>query len=216
MIIHSEQDITNNRNTIGIYRFYNKINNKSYIGQSMKIGKRIREHMCALNNTERQYSVHKAILKYGIENFEIEILATFDMCENIHKILNTAEQIFISFYDSFKNGYNETAGGDSMTRRKWTEEQRSHMRMLMTGRKRSYENIDPRSKRIYLYNIKSHKYFEIPCAKFATSIDNSLNPKQIQFCASGRHFSTRGYICAYSKENLEHKIQNIKLEKYAN
>lgn len=217
MIISNDDEIVKYRNVAGIYRFRNKVNNKSYVGQSVKIGKRIREHLCALQNTGRQYAIHKAIVKYGIENFEIEILATFEQREDLRKILNLAEQIFISFYDSFENGYNETAGGDSMTGRKWSDSQREHMRKIMTGRKRDKNYVDPRSKPVYLYNYVTGQYFEESSAKRAVeNIDNSLSIKQIEACVTGKHMTTKNFICAYSKEELENKIFLFKSRNNAN
>lgn len=217
MILSNYNDIRKYRNSAGIYRFRNKINNKSYVGQSVTLGKRIREHLCTLRNTSRQHSIHKAILKYGIDNFEIEILTVFDNVENLRSILNQAEQIYIAFYDSFKNGYNETAGGDSTTGRKWTEEQRKHMREILSGRKRSPEYIDPRSKPVFIYNINTEKYFNSPCIKFVSRIvGEELSRKQIEACVVGTHKTTKGYMFAYSEKELNYKIEKFKNEQNAN
>ena len=135
------------------------------------------------------------------------------MRENIRKILNEAEKIYIYIYDSFNNGYNETTGGDSLGGRKWTQEQKEHMKHVMTGKKRPKDYIDPRSKPVYLYNHITGKYFYIPGAKFVYTIDGQLCGKDVLACASGRQVSTKGYVCAYSKEELEYKIQNTKFGK---
>jgi hypothetical protein len=45
--------------------------------------------------------------KYGINNFSIELL---EECEE--NILSDREIFWINYYDSFKNGYNATYGGD--------------------------------------------------------------------------------------------------------
>lgn len=210
-MIISSKDLTKYRNVAGIYRFRNKINNKSYVGQSLTIGKRIREHLCALNNPSHQYLIHKSIIKYGIDSFEIEILSTFEKKGDIKNILNLAEQIYIDFYDSFKNGYNLTAGGDSMHKRKWTEEQRTRMSNLMTGRKRSKDYIDPRAKPVYLYNIKTGTFYYVDCVKFVKDkVDHNLQIKQVEACVTNRHYTTKGYICARSMEELNNKIKLFK------
>ena len=51
----------------GIYLIENKINGKKYIGQSINIYKRFREH-CFLSNKNHSY-IDNAIHKYGKENF---------------------------------------------------------------------------------------------------------------------------------------------------
>jgi group I intron endonuclease len=62
---------------VGIYKMTNKINGKVYIGQSIDINKRIKEHFWkATNEKDVSYNsaIHQAIRKYGAENFDWEIL----------------------------------------------------------------------------------------------------------------------------------------------
>lgn len=94
---------------IGIYKYTNKINNKIYIGLSNDIKRRYNEHLCKAKSGDRMY-IHQAILKYGIENFDFEILETFE--EEDRMLMGEREKYWISFYNSYENGYNETTGGD--------------------------------------------------------------------------------------------------------
>ena len=87
----------------GIYKVTNKINGKVYIGQSVDIGRRWRQHMTAKDDTY----FHKAIQKYGVENFEWEVI---EQCKK--KDLDAREIYWIEYYDSFNKGYNCTKGGD--------------------------------------------------------------------------------------------------------
>ena len=50
--------------------------------------------------------LHKAFRKYGSDNFSFEVLEECD-----RDLLNEREMYWITFYDTFKNGYNQTAGG---------------------------------------------------------------------------------------------------------
>ncbi|KFZ26003.1 MAG: GIY-YIG catalytic domain protein [Candidatus Izimaplasma bacterium HR2] len=63
---------------IGIYCFRNKTNGKRYIGQSINIEKRIsNKHKYAFNNPKNccyNTKFYQALRKYGLENFEIQIL----------------------------------------------------------------------------------------------------------------------------------------------
>ena len=90
----------------GIYKVTNKINGKVYIGQSVDIGRRWRQHMTA----EDDIYFHKAIQKYGVENFEWEVI---EQCKK--KDLDAREAYWIEYYDSFNKGYNCTKGGDGVS-----------------------------------------------------------------------------------------------------
>ena len=100
---------------IGIYKYQNKLNGKVYIGQSIDIERRQYNHKSsAYNEKANDYNsqFHQAIRKYGLENFDFEIIAELTPEEYTKQILNQLEIFFIRYYDSFKNGYNATEGGD--------------------------------------------------------------------------------------------------------
>ena len=87
----------------GIYKVTNKINGKVYIGQSVDIGRRWRQHMTA----EDDIYFHKAIQKYGVDNFIWEVI---EKCKKSE--LDERESYWIEYYDSFNKGYNRTKGGE--------------------------------------------------------------------------------------------------------
>lgn len=58
-----------------IYKFENKLNGKIYIGQSRCIKRRYESHVECKNPI---YELDRAIKKYGIENFNYDILETFN------------------------------------------------------------------------------------------------------------------------------------------
>ncbi len=100
---------------IGIYKYQNKLNGKVYIGQSIDIERRQYNHKSsAYNKKANDYNsqFHQAIRKYGLENFDFEIIAELTPEEYTRQTLNQLEIFFIRYYDSFKNGYNATEGGD--------------------------------------------------------------------------------------------------------
>ena len=94
-----------------IYKITNLVNNKSYIGQTIQPYKeRWNRHIHdALSNTVdsyKRFSLHYAIRKYGVENFD------FSLIEEIPNMkLNEREQYWIGYYNTYNNGYNETLGG---------------------------------------------------------------------------------------------------------
>ena len=121
-----------------IYKITNRVNNKVYIGQThFTIEHRWKQHIKNFNIEHRQQPLYKAFAKYGIENFNIEKVEEVE-CEK----LNEREIYWIAYYDSFKNGYNATLGGDGQLYQ-WTDSQ--------------YEEI----KSLYLSGFSSKKVAEL-------------------------------------------------------
>ena len=95
-----------------IYKITNLINNKVYIGQTIQSLKlRWQEHCQNINNGNYQMVIKRAIHKYGKENFTIEEI---EICDS--SILNEREKYWIDYYNSFKEGYNSTLGGQDCTK----------------------------------------------------------------------------------------------------
>lgn len=94
-----------------IYKCTNTINGKIYIGYTKKsLQKRIIEHRCSAKNGS-DYFLHKAIRKYGEENFLWEVILE---SKDQEFILNQMESHFIEKYNCFCEsgyGYNMTHGG---------------------------------------------------------------------------------------------------------
>tara|TARA_R110000822_G_scaffold25364_4_gene76833 strand:- start:4047 stop:4751 length:705 start_codon:yes stop_codon:yes gene_type:complete len=92
-----------------IYKVTNKINDKSYIGQTIRnLDKRKQSHLNVVYNNP-QFAFHYAIRKYGKENFKWEVLCE---CDNIDE-LNEKEKYYIKEYKTFgETGYNMTTGGE--------------------------------------------------------------------------------------------------------
>lgn len=93
-----------------IYIISNSINNKVYIGQTIQSLKdRWIEHCRkSCSNNEANMHIKRAILKYGKENFTIKELERCKIDQ-----LDEREIYYISLYDSYNNGYNNTKGGKS-------------------------------------------------------------------------------------------------------
>lgn len=96
-----------------VYKITNLINNKCYIGSSIRVNKRWKEHLnCSKNSNDPKYDypLYCAFRKYGIENFHFEILRDdFDSVEE----MQSYEKEMIIFFDSYNNGYNQTYNTDT-------------------------------------------------------------------------------------------------------
>ena len=112
-------------------------NGKVYIGiTSQKLNRRFRDGKGYYNNKH----FYNAIKKYGWDNFSHEVL--FDnLTEEEAKLM---EQFYIALYDSFKNGYNRTLGGEGLLGYTPTEETRIKLRNANIGKKPSPETIEKR------------------------------------------------------------------------
>lgn len=134
-----------------IYKSINNINGKIYIGYTHKsLEKRITEHRC---NSKKgsSYLFHKAIRKYGEDNFSWEVILE---SKDKEYILKEMEKFFIKEYNSYfetGQGYNMTYGGQGgMTDKKHSELTKQKMKISrnkrlfepMLGKKHSVEAKD--------------------------------------------------------------------------
>lgn len=104
-----------------IYKITNNINNKIYIGQTVRdLDTRIKEH-----RRHKDCIMYNAFNKYGYDNFTIEII---DTAETIDE-LNEKEIYWISYYDSTNKdkGYNLCEGGNNTVGFKHSEESKRLM-----------------------------------------------------------------------------------------
>ena len=96
-----------------IYKITNKINNKIYIGKTVSsINDRFSQHKYdAFHENAKGYNfiLHKAMRKYGIENFQVEEV---EYIKNDYE-LEAREKYWIQYFDSIlPKGYNMTFGGE--------------------------------------------------------------------------------------------------------
>lgn len=93
---------------IGIYKITNLVTKQSYIGQSVDIASRWKQHIkCGLGiDASHTNMLYNSMQKYGVWNF------TFELIEQCSKEqLNEREKFYISLYQTDKFGYNMTQGG---------------------------------------------------------------------------------------------------------
>ena len=90
-----------------IYKIENDINGKIYIGKTeFSIEKRFKEHCKdAYRNKKEKRPLYAAMQKYGIEHFSIFLIEETKNPEE-------REKYWITYYNSYNNGYNATLGGD--------------------------------------------------------------------------------------------------------
>ena len=119
------------------------LNGKKYVGYTKKsMIERLEEHIEeALDGSDRHF--YRAIRKYGVENIVSE-----QLCETTTKqAAKNKERYYVKKFDTFKNGYNMTHGGDGgNTTEKYSEKEMKDLSnrrsMLQSGMKNSRAKPD--------------------------------------------------------------------------
>ena len=161
----------------------NKINGKKYVGQtvrSLKIRKQCHAYD-AFKKVNTMY-FHRAIRKYGIDNFNWEIL--HDKITDVKK-LNKLEIYYIDLYDTYNTGYNLALGGKNACH---SEETKRKISDAGKGRKHSEE-----SKRKMSKTHKGKKFSENHKRKLSENhADFSLgnHPRARAVIIGHKHFDT--------------------------
>jgi len=97
--------------TVFVYKYTNEINGKVYVGITTRtVEIRHKEHLKKINDN---YVFHRALKKYGANNFKLEVLRE---CKDLDE-LKVVEMFYIKELSSFinaenSNGYNMTFGGE--------------------------------------------------------------------------------------------------------
>lgn len=176
----------------GIYRIENLVNHKSYVGQSIDIYDRWRDHKWALNNKQHNNKhLVRSWHKYKEYNFDFTIL---ELCSEDQ--LNDREVYWIEYYDSYYDSYNQTKGGDGCLGKVWTDEER--------------EKISRAIIQIALDGKIINRFVSINVAGEKTGIDrrqiwNCANKHYTQMNRNGRVYehvtkTAGGYIWVYEDE----------------
>ena len=141
-----------------IYCYINKINGKKYVGQTKgTLKNRHRQHMYEANNIGHgfNYHLHNSIRKYGIENFELDILNMSDDYS-----IDMLEKYYIEKWNltNRNNGYNSSTGGNDCL---YTEERNKKISEYHKGKPKSEnakQNMSKTAKK-RLENKENHNMY---------------------------------------------------------
>jgi len=135
------QILRDNKDKPAIYRWINNINHKTYVGSSANLTVRLYKYFSIIHLTKYNTPIHNALLKYGFNNFSLEIL---EYCEHGIDIVNREQY----YFDLLKPEYNilKIAGSPLGFKhsektleffrndRKVSEETRNNLSLAATGR----------------------------------------------------------------------------------
>lgn len=193
-----------------IYKATNKLNGKSYIGQTEKTLEYRKKNHFFRSRFGSRYAFHLAIKKYGIDGFTWEIIAD--------NIPSKSEMDRIEIEEIRKqntiapNGYNISTGGgggDNFTNNPRKEAILEHARQVHKGKKLSPETRRKMSlARMGNQNTKGHRLSEEHKRKIGLAGRGRPNPMK------GKHISeeTKRKISAFQKgrkKSEEHRQKII-------
>lgn len=178
--------------------------NKVYIGQvTHEYHKRFNRHIRMAFRTKRRIrncKFYRAIRKYGSEAFSVKCLEQkpFDDIKECVKWLDSREIYWISYFDSYRNGYNSTTGGHQGYQ--FTEELRYKMGSGNRGKKLTKEEIE---KRISPLRGRKQSMEEIEhrCEKLRGKKRTTEQKKNISESLKGRVACNRKTVYQY-KNNI--------------
>lgn len=199
----------------GIYIIKNNINGKCYIGQSIKLRSRIKDHLRNAKNMTLDLPIYRAINKYGFHNFTVDIIESFIpdpkmSTKDLIKKLDDLEIYYIDKYKAYENGYNCTKGGDfGVLGLKMTEEQKKKV----SNNTKELITKGIFGKRVYMYNFVDKYYIYAWTVKDASNI-TKLSRSSISKLCNNKYINSfcNNFIAAYSIEELETRKNNLPIK----
>lgn len=121
-----------------VYKAVCRSNNKVYIGLTSQSPRQ--RWSCHRRDSSKQSKLkfHRAIRKYGFEDFEFSVVAC---CKGLESA-KLFEKSLIEEFNSFHKGYNSTLGGEGCKGYKMPKEHVERLIKFNTGRKKTKEQIE--------------------------------------------------------------------------
>ena len=148
-----------------IYSATNNITGKCYIGQTVKgLNNRITGHYYDMNRNACNSKFKLALSKYKKEDWNWNTLIEVD-----EKLLNDYEKRFISLFDTYKNGYNTSSGGESGYRGVKTSEATKAKQRASSNKNRPWM-----LKPVQMFDYKTKKFIsEFTCTNKASEVSEA-------------------------------------------
>ncbi len=158
-----------------IYRATNIITGQCYIGQSVNFPDRKRVHIRRALKNEDNWVFHRAIRKYGADNFKWEII--YECKDKL--ILNVMEtmKIIVNHSHISEGGYNMTWGGDGTSGYKHTDETKKIISNRMSGiNNPMYGYVYTEKEREYISECTKKGITPDECKKRSARMVGKRNP----------------------------------------
>ena len=175
------------RNKSGIYQIRNLVNNKIYIGSSINLRKREKEHFRDLKNCKHHSKkLQRAFNKYGEQNFIFEII---EFIEDKSKLLEH-EQYWMDRFNVVKKGYNICSIAGSALGRKHSKQSRLKLSLLNKGERNYFYNKHMYAELNPFYGKKHTEETKLKISKANSGINNGNYNK-----TGERHHLSRKVVC---------------------
>ena len=151
----------------GIYLIHNKVNGKSYIGQTVNLNKRYGQHKYNLNHNRNKPNryLQNAWIKYGVASFEFLCLEQVngDSVDELKRKLTEREQYWV---DKCQPQYNMNRSAvESMLGYKHTEETCNKQRELKKGNQNMKGHHHTDEARAKIREARSRQSFSVETRK---------------------------------------------------
>lgn len=209
---------------IGIYKIENLINHKVYIGQSISIENRLKQHKSDLKNNRHTNShLQSSWNKYGEENFIFEII---DLCTE--EQLNEKEIYWIEYYGGKNNqlNFNQKDGGKFGSLNELSIEK---IKLKTIGKHRSpkteFKNgehhgkefekgfASPHRKKVYQYDLDGKLIAEFSNISEAARM-NGVSISLISLCCHNKIKTGKNYQWSFVKANKQKITKGKKVYQY--
>lgn len=176
-----------------IYCIKNDINNKVYIGKTVyTINQRFKRHLQDARNHKCNSKLHRAILKYGEEHFYPIMIEECSDEEAFDK-----EKYYIQLYDSVKNGYNISYGGEGESQVDFQEIEQ----LFLQGKYiKEIAKVTGHTTKTISSRLKAAGY-NIPSTTKGMTPTNKGEGVHIQF--QNLEFNSLTTLAEYLKENVD-------------
>lgn len=199
-----------------IYVFYNKVNNKIYVGKTTeKFTSRFNEHRYNAFTKNTINYFYNALRKHGWDNFERYIIFQTDELNDklfVDKIILEKETYFIEYFNSSNPefGYNMTEGGDGICGYHHTEETKLKMSEDRKGEGHwNYGKFNSAGQEVLQFDLDFNFIKEWPSAAEVERCEG-YKASNISRCCSNDINTYKSYIWVKKSEYYEGYLQEHK------
>lgn len=146
--LQKDQILKENKNKVVVYRWVNKVNNKTYVGSSVDFTTRLYKYYSLKHLMKNKTPIHNALVKYGYSNFSLEILEYSNIKDVIEReqyylnILKPEYNILQNAGSSLGFKHSEKTLNFYRNERKVSNETRKNLSLAATGRILSEDDKD--------------------------------------------------------------------------